>query len=146
MKLRTVALLLLFVLVALFVALNWSAFLTPTPLTVGFARFEAPLGLLMLSLTAVVVAALLLYILVQQASVILELRRSARELHSHRELADKAEASRFTELRTVLQADLLRMESKLDALQAGAASPRLLSKHDDVRDRTSGGTLDGRAS
>jgi putative hemolysin len=53
----------------------------------------------------------------QQAGVILETRRYAKELKSHRELADSAEASRFTELRTYLEAQLRRIEAQGAAAQ-----------------------------
>jgi len=44
------------------------------------------------------------YVLSLQCSVLLETRRHTKELQAQRELADKAEASRFTELR----ADMLK--------------------------------------
>jgi hypothetical protein len=58
------------------------------------------------------------YILFQQAGVILDARRFAKEGKVQRELADKAEASRFTELRTMLEGELRRIEAQ------GAASTR----------------------
>jgi hypothetical protein len=41
-----------------------------------------------------------------QGGALMESRRLARDLQAQRELADKAEASRFTELRTFLTAEL----------------------------------------
>src|SRR5690606_11027553 len=43
------------------------------------------------------------YVLSLQGSVLLETRRHTKELHAQRELADRAEASRFTELRVFLE-------------------------------------------
>jgi len=95
---------------ALFAFLNWSVFNAPTVLNLGFAEVNAPLGLIMLIATSVVTALFLVYIVFQQAGVILETRRYAKELKSHRELADSAEASRFTELRNHLETELRRIE------------------------------------
>ena len=97
---------------ALFAFLNWSVFNAPTVLNLGFAEVNAPLGLIMLIVTGVVSALFLVYIVLQQAGVILETRRYAKELKSHRELADSAEASRFTELRNYLEAELRRIEAQ----------------------------------
>lgn len=100
---------------ALFVALNWSVFVAPTTLSLGFTVVQAPLGLIMLAVTAGVGALLLAHILFQQASVVLELRRAAKDLHVQRELADRAEASRFTELRGALNDEVQGLERKLIA-------------------------------
>ena len=102
---------------ALFAFLNWSVFNAPTVLNLGFAEVNAPLGLIMLIVTSVVTALFLVYIVFQQAGVILEARRYAKELKSHRELADSAEASRFTELRNHLETELRRIEAQSAAAQ-----------------------------
>jgi uncharacterized integral membrane protein len=112
MKFRTVLVFLMLAAVAVFALSNWTAFTAPTHLSLGFLTFQAPLGLVMLVLTGVVSGLLLVYIVFQQAGVILEARRYAKELSSHRELADKAEASRFTELRAFLEAELRRLEAQ----------------------------------
>jgi hypothetical protein len=87
MPLRTVVLLVVLALIALFAALNWTAFVAPTTLSFGVA----------------------------QVQVILEWRRHAKELQTQRELADQAEASRFTELRTHVDTRLTEIESSLSA-------------------------------
>jgi biopolymer transport protein ExbB/TolQ len=102
---------------ALFAFLNWTVFNAPTVLNLGFAEVNAPLGLIMLIVTGVVSALFLVYIVLQQAGVILETRRYAKELKSHRDLADSAEASRFTELRNHLEAELRRIEAQGAAVQ-----------------------------
>lgn len=112
MKLRTLLITVTLVVLALFALLNWAAFTAPTTLSLGFAEVQAPLGLVMLVVTGLVASLFLAYILLQQAGVILETRRYAKELAAHRDLADKAEASRFTELRTALEAGLGRLEAQ----------------------------------
>jgi hypothetical protein len=59
-----------------------------------------------------------------QTSVIFEWRRHAKELQTQRELADQAEASRFTELRTHVDTRLTELESSLSA-QLGEMRERL---------------------
>src|SRR5262245_13583667 len=99
MTLRTAFLLLLFAATVLFAALNWSAFIAPTPISLGVATVQAPLGLILLAFIALLAVVFLAYALYLQTSFLVEARRSARELQAQRELADQAEASRFTELR-----------------------------------------------
>lgn len=104
MRLRTSLPLLMLVLVVGLASLNWTLFVQPSSLNLGFMSVDVPLGLVMLALVGVLGAVFIASSLFQQASVLVDMRRSARELHAQRELADKAEASRFTELRSALAA------------------------------------------
>lgn len=113
MPLRTLLILLFIALIAGFAALNWAAFNTPVPLSLGVATVEAPLGLLMLGLVVAVALAFLAYVALFQGRLLLENRRHAKELQAQRQLADQAEASRFTELRALLQAEVVRLEGAL---------------------------------
>ncbi len=106
MKVRTLLLLLVLVAVSAFTVLNWNAFMATTTLSLGVAEVQAPLGLVMLALVVALVAFFLVFVVYFQTTVLLDTRRHAKELRSNRELADKAEASRFTELRTFLAAEL----------------------------------------
>jgi uncharacterized integral membrane protein len=115
MPLRTVVLLIVCTVVALFAALNWSAFLAPTTISLGVAQVQAPLGLIMLVLMAVLAALFLAYVVYLQSTVLLEARRHAKELQAQRELADQAEVSRFTELRAYLDTRLSELENSLSA-------------------------------
>jgi uncharacterized integral membrane protein len=112
MNIRALALAVAFALLALFAFLNWEAFTSPTALNLGFMETSAPLGLTMLIVTTVISGLFFIYIVVQQAGFIMESRRTAKELKSQRELADKAEASRFTELRGFLEGELRRVEAQ----------------------------------
>ncbi len=104
MYLRTVLILFVLGALALFSALNWNAFVTPTTLSLLFATIQAPLGLLLLGIVVVLAVLFLLYVVYLQSSVLIETRRHARELQAQRELADQAESSRFHELRAFLEA------------------------------------------
>lgn len=121
---RNVVLAFLLAAVAVFAALNWGVIMAPTTLSLGFAQVQAPLGLVLLGLIALLTAAFVLYLLYLQTSVLLEARRHARELQSSRELADQAEASRLTELRAVLETRLTEVENSLSA-QLGELRERL---------------------
>lgn len=106
MKLHSLLLLLIVLAIAAFAALNWNVFVVPTELSLGFTVVQIPLGLVMLGLLAFVTALFLAFVVYLQGSALLETRRHSRELQTHRELSDQAEASRFTELRAFLDTGL----------------------------------------
>lgn len=118
MKLSTLLLLLVLTAIAAFAALNWSVFITPTELSLGFTTTQIPLGLVMLGLLIFVTALFLLFVLYLQTSALLETRRQSRELKASRELADQAEASRFSELRDVIEAEFLKLKNQHAASQS----------------------------
>lgn len=122
MSLRTVFLLVVLAVLAVFTALNWTAFTTPTTLSLVFATVQAPLGLLMLVVTGLLAALFLLYVVYLQSTVILEARKSARELQAQRQLADEAEASRFTELRAFLESRISKLEGDVTQSRSAAQS------------------------
>ena len=121
MNLRTLQLLVLVAAIAVFALVNWTAFTTPTTLSLVFGTVQAPLGLIMLVLTGLLAALFLVYIVYQQAGVIVEARRASRDMAAQRELADKAEASRFTELRSFLESALRKLGTDVAAAQAETA-------------------------
>ncbi|GGI18122.1 MAG: LapA family protein [Oxalicibacterium faecigallinarum] len=106
MKIRTFIFVLILGAIAVLAALNWETFNTPTELWLGVTTVHAPLGIVMLGLTAVLTAFFLTFIIYLQSSVLLEARRHAKELQANRELADQAEASRFTELRHFIENEM----------------------------------------
>jgi phage-related minor tail protein len=114
MSIRLILVLLLALLFGTFVAVNWSVFLAPTSLSVLVTTVEAPLGLLMLGVLAAVTALFGGYMAWWQARVLLETRRHTQELQAQRALADQAEASRFTALQGVLQAEVAKLVERVD--------------------------------
>jgi len=122
MHLRSIVLVLTVLAIAALAALNWPALAAPSLVSLGLVVFEAPLGLIMLGLTALLGIFFLAYVLSLQGSVLMETRRHNKEMHAQRELADKAEASRFTDLRTFLDAQHQQshatMLARLDQLEA----------------------------
>lgn len=118
MQIRTLTLLVALGAVAAFAALNWGAFMAPTPLSFGFTEVQAPLGIVMLGLIVFITVLFLVFVAYMQTTVLLEARRHARELQSNRDLADKAEASRVTELRAHLDAELRQQAARDGELHA----------------------------
>jgi biopolymer transport protein ExbB/TolQ len=106
MKIRTLALIFLILFVAGFVALNLDAVLTPTTLNLAVTEVQAPVGLVLLGLLVLVLVVFLAALVYQQTVHLMEVRRITREMGEQRTLADKAEASRFTELQRFLQAEM----------------------------------------
>ncbi len=118
---RAAASFVVLVLVGLFALLNWQAFAAPTPLSLGFVTVQAPLGLIMLGLFVFACLLFIVWVIALQANALFDARRQTKELAAQRELADRAEASRFTELRNDLLAriDRLQQESRLALDQTG---------------------------
>ena len=114
MYLRTLLILTVLGLIAVFSALNWGAFIAPTVLSLGFTSVEAPLGLILLAIVALLTVLFLVYITYLQSTVLLESRRHARELQVQRDLAEQAETSRFNQLQTVMETELQKLSGDME--------------------------------
>lgn len=90
--------------IAAFAALNWTEFVRPVQLSWGFGIGEAPLGLILLGVLVVSWLGFLVGSAYQETHYQLLAHRNAKALEAQRVLADKAEASRFVELRSYLEA------------------------------------------
>ena len=124
MRIRTIVLIVAIVLIAGFAALNVDEFSRTSVLSLGFTTVQVPLGLIMLVLLATVLLVFLATTLYIQSTHLLEMRQTTRELTSQRELADKAESSRFTELRHYLEAQTVSAQQR-EAAQATVLAERL---------------------
>lgn len=107
MKLFTLALILILVLTGFIASLNWSAFSLPTDIWIGFTSIQMPVGVLLLGVLASITVLFLLYVIYLQTSSLLETRRLSRKLEANIALAEKAEQSRFTELKSALVSEML---------------------------------------
>lgn len=129
MNARTIVLLIIVILIGLLAALNWSTLASPSLISLGITTVEAPLGVLMLCLTILLGVFFVAYVLSLQGSVLMETRKHAKEMAAQRELADKAEASRFTQLREFLLAQQSAQQSaffeRMDTFESRMAT-RLL--------------------
>lgn len=112
MSLRLLLFVIVFGALAAFVLVNWSVLNAPTTLSLAFAEVQAPLGVVMLGFIVAVTVLFLGYIVYLQMSGLLETRRHGKELQVQRQLADQAEASRFTELRGFLEAEFARQAAR----------------------------------
>lgn len=117
MPLRTLFLIAAIALMAAFAAINWPAFAAATQLSLLVTSFEAPLGLLLLGLMMVVVLVFTAYMAAWQGRVLMDTRRHAKELEQQRVLADRAEASRFTELSGLLRTEVTQLTARLVQVQ-----------------------------
>ena len=75
------------------------------------------MGLVMLGLLALVVLGFAAYMAFWQGTILMETRRHGKELQAQRELADQAEASRFTELRAAMQTEFAKVGERLGQAQ-----------------------------
>jgi uncharacterized integral membrane protein len=134
---RALALCLVLVLIGAFALVNWTAFSASTTLSIGVTTFEAPLGLIMLGLVVFLCVLFTVWVISLQAGALLDARRQTRELQAQRDLADRAEASRFTELRAELLARLDRLEAdgRVALEQSGNSLAAQIGELEDRLDR-----------
>ncbi|HXD39932.1 MAG TPA: hypothetical protein VN649_05180 [Ramlibacter sp.] len=106
MRARLFFLVVAILLVAGFAAQNWPEFTRTSPLNFGVVVEEAPLGLIMLAVFGVTLLFFLMGSAMQESRHMRETSRHAKTLQAQRDLAEKAEASRFTDLRQQLDTHL----------------------------------------
>ncbi|MBT9475626.1 hypothetical protein [Polaromonas sp.] len=121
MRIRTILLVLAILIVAAFVALNMEEFTRISTLSLGFATVQVSLGLVMLVTLAAATVIFLASALYMQSTNLLEMRKHTKELNSQRELADKAEASRFTELQNFLTTQAATQQQRQSDVDAALA-------------------------
>jgi uncharacterized protein HemX len=117
MRMRTLLVIVAIFLLAVFVALNLSAFTTPASLNLLVTTVDAPPALIMLVVLALGALAGAIYMAFWQGQILVESRRHAKELQAQRQLADQAEASRFTELRTAMTEQSDRLAERIAGVQ-----------------------------
>jgi uncharacterized integral membrane protein len=132
MYLRTVLIIVVLGILAIFALINWNAFTSPTTLSVGFTTVEAPLGLILLGIAACLTLLFLIYVVYLQSSTLMESRRYGREMQAQREIAEQAEASRIAQLRSFLEAELRKLANQTDEAKAGLLA-RLEQLDQDLR-------------
>ena len=148
MKLSTVLFLVVLVVALAFSIANWSVIMAPTDLSLIVTTVRAPLGLLLLGLVLVVTVLFLGFLVYLQTTVLIESRRQARELDAQRQLADQAEASRFTDLRGFVEQELKSVLARIDRSEqelkgaverAGNTLSAYIGELDDRLERREGG-------
>ena len=84
MKLRTLCMLLVLVLLAVFLVINWSALSQDMTVNLVYKEIQAPLGVIVAAAFGIVVVLQAFYNLWQQASVVVELRQAHKEARNAR--------------------------------------------------------------
>lgn len=130
MKAPTLLLLVVLTGIVVFAGVNWGVITAPTTVSLLVTDIQAPLGLIMFGLTVLVTVLFLIFAAYLQTTVLLDARRHSRELQAQRELADKAEASRFTDLRTYLDMEIRKLGEQVAESRVGVTSRIDLAQQD----------------
>ena len=119
MRARLILLVVAILVVAMFVTLNLSEFTRTSTLSFGLFVAEASVGMVMLTFLLIGLVAFVLTGAMHRTQTLIESRQYLKDIQHHRELSDKAEASRFTELRTHLDEQLrgLRQRDEIAATE-----------------------------
>jgi uncharacterized integral membrane protein len=104
--------------VAALAVVNWSTLTAPAPLDLLLMRIQAPLGLVMLGLAAVLAALFFFAYLFNQIGSMLEARKLLKEIQRVQDLADKAEASRIESLHQLVATEFRALNERLSQLGA----------------------------
>ena len=132
MRPRLVFIVVAIVLAAAFAALNWSEFTRTTPLSFGLFVTEASVGIVLLALMGLTLLVFLLSATFHESRLMYESRRHSKALQAQRDLAEKAEASRFTDLRQQLDAHLRDVRQQ-GTITTTEFEKSLLQSHRDMR-------------
>jgi uncharacterized membrane protein len=114
MRFRTVLLIIVVVTTAAFLFINWRVFSAPSNWNFLIGTIEMPIGVVMLGLLAVVILAFAIYVGIWQGTILMDYRRQSKEMQAQRTLADDAEASRFTQLTTLMRDEMSKLEKRLE--------------------------------
>ena len=118
MRTGTLLVVLVLLLIAAFLGINWSVFAASAKVSFVFTSVEVPIGLVMLGILALIAFTLGTYSAVSWSAILLEFRRQAKELNAQRTLADQAEVSRFTELRVAMHDELEHLADRIAQIHA----------------------------
>lgn len=117
MQLRNILLIFILSVLVIFAAINWSAIVEPTSISLIFTTVQAPLGLILLTITALLAVFFLTFVVYMQSSILMERQRLSRDLETQRQLANQAEASRFSELHAYLETELQQLAARDQDMQ-----------------------------
>ena len=132
MRARLVFIVVAVLVVAAITALNWPEFTRAEPLSFGIATATVPLGVTLLVLMGIILAVFLISSAIQESRYLLHHRRHSRDLQSQRDLAEKAEASRFTDLRQHLDTHLRETRTR-ESVMSTEFEKRLMQSHNELR-------------
>ncbi len=114
MAIRTVILVLLTLLSAIFLVVNWAGITASVPVNLIYTDTEAPLGLILLLVLGALWIAGIIWALLQQAATLLEIRKAYKDAESSRGLADHAEKSRFEAAKKLVHDEIVAAQEKFN--------------------------------
>ena len=132
-KLRTLGMMLILVLLAVFLIINWSALSQETTVNLVYTEITAPLGIIVVVAFAAIIALLMIYTIWQQASVVMEIRQAHKEARIARQAAEDADKSRITELGKDMRARMDQLEALMVAKTE--ALNKFMKERGDQQDR-----------
>ena len=107
---------LVLLLLAVFSLANWPLFSAPATLSFIVFDIQGSLGVILLGVVLVLVGLFLLYALTLRTNMLIESRRYNQELQAQRKLAETAEASRLSELRTQVEHEFAAVHTTIGEL------------------------------
>ena len=117
MKYQTIIISIVLFFVILFAGLNWALFTTPSSLNLLFKELDAPLGIIMLIVIAILSVVYLITVGAIETGALVQNKRSTKELEKARKLAENEEQSRYNELKKYLGEELNKVNSRLNEIQ-----------------------------
>jgi uncharacterized integral membrane protein len=103
-------------LLAGFTLVNWSVLSAPATLSFIAFDVEGPLGVILLGAMLVLVALFVLHALTLRTGMLMESRRQNQALEAQRKLAETAEASRLSEMRTQIEHEFTQLHAAVGTL------------------------------
>ena len=128
MKIRTLGMLLIVIVMAVFLIINWGTLSQVTTVNLVYTEMEAPLGIIVVAAFAAGVVLLMAYTVWQQASVMMELRAAYKEARTARQMAEDADKSRIAEIRADFKERMEKMEALL-ATRTDEVSRRMAERN-----------------
>jgi uncharacterized integral membrane protein len=116
MKVRTVVYIILLLIVLAFLLANWHTISNPSDLNFFVARIHAPVGVLILLVTAVIAAVAFIAHGLARYAWQRERRSLAQEIEQLRSRADGMQESHLQELREVVERETAAIRSQLEHL------------------------------
>lgn len=111
-------------LIVLFAGLNWPALTANTPLNLAVMQVQAPMGVILISLTAVFVAWFFIATLYSRIANLMETRRLHKEVRAAQDMADRAEASRLEALQQLIVAEFRGLNERVSRLEAAVSTAK----------------------
>lgn len=133
MKLRTLGMMLMLVLLAVFLIINWSALSAQTQVNLIYTELTAPLGIIVVIAFGCVIGLMLIYTIWQQAGVAMDIRQAHKAERQARQVADEAEKSRVAGLEKDMRARMDQLEALI--VQKSESVEKLVRERADAQSR-----------